>query len=125
MTPIQPATEREALPELPEPSMLKLPDDDLDDDIATKWAWMAHGYDTGMQPYFTDDQMRDYAIAATTALKAEVEQYRADAERMRRLLERINQFPENMMADSQLRSDVWRFLADTIARAALKETQHG
>lgn len=54
------------LPPLPEPAWLKMPDgESFDDDTATKWAWFAHGYDTGMEPFFSADQMRAYAEAAS------------------------------------------------------------
>jgi hypothetical protein len=60
------------LPPLPEPSLLKLPDDGegYSDEAPYIWAWFAHGYDTGMTPYFSDDQMNAFAqLAADHALE--------------------------------------------------------
>jgi hypothetical protein len=42
------------------PSVLKTPEgDDYTDDTAHKWAWGAHGYDTGMEPFYSIDQLRE------------------------------------------------------------------
>jgi hypothetical protein len=47
------------------PSVLKTPDgEEYTDDIAYKWAWGAHGYDTGMEPYYSIDQLREAVAAA-------------------------------------------------------------
>lgn len=43
---------------LPEPAWLKTSDDTYNDDTASKWAWFAHGYDTGMEPFFSAEQLR-------------------------------------------------------------------
>jgi hypothetical protein len=64
----QPEVSDEQLPPLPEPALLKLPDGEFDDDVPVKWAWFAHGYDTGMEPYFTADQVREAQRAAILAL---------------------------------------------------------
>jgi hypothetical protein len=59
--------------ELPEPALLKTPEgDDYTDDTAAKWAWFAHGYDTGMEPFYSADQMRELAHAVRAAVLASV-----------------------------------------------------
>lgn len=51
---------------LSNPSVLKTAEGDrFTDDAAYKWAWFAHGYDTGMEPFYSIDQLRA-AIAAAT-----------------------------------------------------------
>jgi len=77
-TPQSPAmVEVDRLPELPEPAILRQPEDgelvlNKDGDEPHFWAWMSHGYDTGMWPFFSDDQMRTYATEAIAAERAEV-----------------------------------------------------
>lgn len=62
-------------PAMPEPAVLKHPEDgEYDDDTAVKWAWFAHGYDTGMEPFFSAEQvkelMRAYGESVRAALAA-------------------------------------------------------
>lgn len=62
-------------PAMPEPAVLKHPEDgEYDDDTAVKWAWFAHGYDTGMEPFFSAEQvkelMRAYGESVRAALTA-------------------------------------------------------
>lgn len=54
------------LPALPEPEVVRLPGDGegLSDEAPHIWAWVAHGYDTGMEPYFSAEQMHAYAREA-------------------------------------------------------------
>jgi hypothetical protein len=47
------------------PSVLKTAEgDEYTDDTAAKWAWFAHGYDTGMEPFYSIDQLREAVAAA-------------------------------------------------------------
>lgn len=55
------------------PSVLKTAEGDgYTDDTASKWAWFAHGYDTGMEPFYSIDQIRD----AVRSVLAEAEKCR-------------------------------------------------
>jgi hypothetical protein len=62
------ANETKQLPELPpmpEPALLKTPDgEDYTDCVAHKWAWMAHGFDTGMEPFFSAEQVKALLLTA-------------------------------------------------------------
>jgi hypothetical protein len=65
------------LPDLPEPAVLRQPGGgelvcDKDGDEPYFWAWISHGYDTGMEPFFDAEQMREYARSAISANEAEV-----------------------------------------------------
>lgn len=47
------------------PSVLKTPEgDEYTDDTSAKWAWFAHGYDTGMEPFYSIEQLREAVRAA-------------------------------------------------------------
>lgn len=47
------------------PAVLKRPEDDsYTDETANKWAWFAHGYDTGMEPFYSIEQVREAVRAA-------------------------------------------------------------
>jgi hypothetical protein len=47
------------------PSVLKTAEGDgYTDATATKWAWFAHGYDTGMEPFYSADQLREAVLSA-------------------------------------------------------------
>jgi hypothetical protein len=48
------------------PSVLKTPGgDDYTHDTAAKWAWFAHGFDTGMKPFYSLAQVRQLVSLAT------------------------------------------------------------
>lgn len=50
--------------ELPEPAVVRLMGDEgFSDEAPYIWAWVAHGYDTGMEPYFSADQLRAAILA--------------------------------------------------------------
>ena len=71
-----------AMPELPEPAILMQPEGgelvmNKDGDEPHFWAWGAHGYDTGMWPYFSDDQMHAYALTYAESLRVQLEAARA------------------------------------------------
>jgi hypothetical protein len=52
------------------PSVLKTAEGDgYTDATAVKWAWFAHGYDTGMEPYYSAEQLKDAVLAAASAPK--------------------------------------------------------
>ena len=42
---------------LANPALLKTQDGDYDDDAPAKWAWLAHGRDTGMEAFYSFDQI--------------------------------------------------------------------
>lgn len=71
-----------------------------------------------------DDTTHELAAEEITRLRAEIERLRAEAARLRaellRVVEHADMAPELYASDA----DVWRGMAD-IARAALKETDHG
>lgn len=52
------------LPDLPEPVALDWPGEGLTSELIAIAAWSAHMYDTGADPLFSADQMRDYARQA-------------------------------------------------------------
>jgi len=66
------------LPPLPEPVAVKYPDSGLRDDEHALRLWAAHGYDTGGEPLFSAEQLRE----ATAPLQAKVEALRAEVERL-------------------------------------------
>jgi hypothetical protein len=51
------------------PSVLKTVDGDYTADTAYKWAWFAHGYDTGMEPFYSAEQLKDAVLSAASAPK--------------------------------------------------------
>lgn len=77
----------EAMPPLPEPEVLRQPEDGEliaaheDENAPYCWAWMSHGYDTGMEPYFGADQVyryaRDYAAQTLASKDAELVRLRS------------------------------------------------
>ena len=69
--------ETDLLP-LPEPVAVKYPDSGLRDDEHALRLWAAHGYDTGGEPLFSAEQLRE----AIAPLQAEVEALRAEVERL-------------------------------------------
>jgi hypothetical protein len=69
--------ETDLLP-LPEPVAVKYPDSGLRDDEHALRLWAAHGYDTGGEPLFSAEQLRE----ATAPLQAEIEALRAEVERV-------------------------------------------
>lgn len=49
------------------PSVLKTPEGDgYEDNPGVKWAWFAHGYDTGMEPFYSAEQLRDAVLSVGT-----------------------------------------------------------
>lgn len=58
-----PDTNTQPFPPLPEPALLKTLDGEYTDEAPYKWAWFAHGHDTGMTPYFTLEQVRAAILA--------------------------------------------------------------
>jgi hypothetical protein len=46
------------------PAVVKMPEGGYTDDSAHKWAWFAHGYDTGMEPFYSIEQLREAVLAA-------------------------------------------------------------
>jgi hypothetical protein len=64
------------LPELPEPDLVYDADGgEYTDEVAAKWAWMAHGADTGIVPYYSAAQMlaiRDQGIKYGMELAAQI-----------------------------------------------------
>lgn len=58
-----PDTNTQPFPPLPEPALLKTLDGEYTDEAPCKWAWFAHGHDTGMTPYFTIEQVRAVILA--------------------------------------------------------------
>lgn len=57
-----------ACPILLEPALLKTQDGDYEEDcFATKCAWGAHAFDTGMTPYYSAQQLRAAMEAAYVA----------------------------------------------------------
>ena len=52
------------------PSVLKTAEGDgYTDATAVKWAWFAHGYDTGMEPFYSAEQLKDAVLSAASAPK--------------------------------------------------------
>lgn len=64
------------LPPLPEPVAVKYPDSGLRDDEHALRLWAAHGYDTGGEPLFSAEQLRE----ATAPLQAEIDALRTRLE---------------------------------------------
>jgi hypothetical protein len=47
------------------PAVLKTPEgDEYTDETPAKWAWFAHGFDTGMEPFYSIDQLREAVRSA-------------------------------------------------------------
>jgi hypothetical protein len=49
------------------PSVVKTAEGDYTDEAPVKWAWFAHGYDTGMEPFYSIEQLRAAVRAALSA----------------------------------------------------------
>jgi hypothetical protein len=50
------------------PAVLKAADsEDYTDEAPAKWAWFAHGYDTGMVPFYSIEQLRE-AVRSVCAI---------------------------------------------------------
>lgn len=74
-----------AMPPLPEPKVLRLVDNEgFSDEAPYIWGFFAHGYDTGMEPYFSDDQMQAYAQAYAAPLIARVAELQEERDRIER-----------------------------------------
>jgi len=73
------------MPPLPEPKVLRLVDNEgFSDEAPYIWGFFAHGYDTGMEPYFSDEQMHNYAKAYAAPLIARVAELQAERDRFER-----------------------------------------
>lgn len=73
--------ETDLLP-LPEPVAVKYPDSGLRDDEHALRLWAAHGYDTGGEPLFSAEQLRE----AVAPLQAEIEALRAEVSEVAKVL---------------------------------------
>lgn len=105
------------LPPLPEPELLKLPGGDGYDDAApVKWAWFAHGYDTGMEPFFSDDQMRAYAFAASAG-RSELLEALKELDSAETLVNSLSEeMPAAYFAAWDRRNDAWKAARSLIAK---------
>lgn len=86
--------ETDLLP-LPEPVAVKYPDSGLRDDEHALRLWVAHGYDTGGEPLFSAEQLRE----AVAPLQAEVEALRAEVREAREFRDKM----ANAIGNDQLR----------------------
>jgi hypothetical protein len=54
------------------PVLLQTPEgDDYTDETPAKWAWFSHGYDTGMEPFYSAGQLKEAMEAAWTASRSQ------------------------------------------------------
>jgi hypothetical protein len=54
------------------PVLLQTPEgDDYTDETPAKWAWFSHGYDTGMEPFYSAGQLKEAMEAAWTASRCQ------------------------------------------------------
>jgi hypothetical protein len=54
-----------------DPKVVRTADGDYDDHPASLFAFTAHGFDTGMEPFYSADQLKDAMRAAWDAASAD------------------------------------------------------
>jgi hypothetical protein len=64
---VEQALAEAAAPILLDPAILKIGEWEFDDDFAVKCAWGAHGYATGMEPFYSAQQLQAAMRAAAEA----------------------------------------------------------
>lgn len=54
------------------PVLLEDPDGEFTDETGAKWAWFSHGYETGMTPYYSAEQVKNAMVRASQLVAARV-----------------------------------------------------